>query len=311
MENFLLKMDAFRKIPTELTNPTMHGAYLTMCAYIIMGLLFLMELTSYLSTSVSKTVELDPNYAENMWIDFDVIMHSLPCEYTKIVVRDIVGQSEIEILEQIITKEKLDARTGTFKGEMSQTDSRRGLVDVDPRNPDILLNPDKYRADNEKKTNDNEPTHIHDDNPELESDWISTSDHFHHDSFEKVLTFHDFTMINFYAEWCIHCRRFAPTWIEAEQKADKMHFRDKNRREVNAKLLRVNCVQFGYVVLCVCVCVCVCLGFLKKKREKKWFDICFISYIDKYVQNKEFEHIQQYDYIKKIKHMYNIVVNVQ
>ena len=64
MESFLLKMDAFRKIPTELTNPTMHGAYLTMCAYIIMGLLFLLELTSYLSSSVQKSVELDPHYSE-------------------------------------------------------------------------------------------------------------------------------------------------------------------------------------------------------------------------------------------------------
>merc|ERR1712228_1047980 len=47
-----------------------------------------------------------------------------------------------------------------------------------------------------------------------------------------------------YAEWCIHCRRFAPIWIEAEGKADNMMLRDSNGNEVIAKLLRINCVSF-------------------------------------------------------------------
>ena len=59
-----LKLDAFRKIPMELTNPTMHGAYLTILAYTIMALLFFMEFHAYLSTSATKTVELDSHYAE-------------------------------------------------------------------------------------------------------------------------------------------------------------------------------------------------------------------------------------------------------
>jgi len=82
------------------------------------------------------------------------------------------------------------------------------------------------------------------EHPELEADWITTSDEFKHTDFDAVIKYHDFTFINFYAEWCIHCRRFAPTWIEAESKADAMDFRDKNKNEVVAKLLRINCVSF-------------------------------------------------------------------
>jgi len=52
-------------------------------------------------------------------------------------------------------------------------------------------------------------------------------------------------MINFYAEWCIHCRQFAPTWAEAEKQAESMQFFDKNHNKVVVKLLRVNCVDFG------------------------------------------------------------------
>ena len=61
---YLLKLDAFRKIPTELTNPTLHGATLTMLAYTIMALLFFMEFYAYLSTSAIKTVELDSHWTQ-------------------------------------------------------------------------------------------------------------------------------------------------------------------------------------------------------------------------------------------------------
>ena len=61
---YILKLDAFRKIPTELTNPTLHGAALTMLAYTIMALLFFMELHSFLTTTATKTVELDSHWTQ-------------------------------------------------------------------------------------------------------------------------------------------------------------------------------------------------------------------------------------------------------
>ena len=67
---YILKLDAFRKIPTELTNPTLHGAYLTIMAYTIMALLFFMEFHAYLSTTATKTVELDSHYAQVILITF-------------------------------------------------------------------------------------------------------------------------------------------------------------------------------------------------------------------------------------------------
>jgi len=115
------------------------------------------------------------------------------------------------------TKERTEVRSGKFKG----------------------LHKDSVYKAHHQHTADGEWEH-----PELESDWITTSDQFKHTDFDAVIKYHDFTFINFYAEWCIHCRRFAPTWIEAETKTDSMTFYDKNKNEVIAKLLRINCVTF-------------------------------------------------------------------
>ena len=160
-------------------------------------------------------------------------MHELPCKYTKVVVRDIVGQQELDILDQKITKERTDVRSGNFKGihkEKDLSSSQGGGVGVGGGGG-------------------GEGRHSHNDqgeweHPELESDWVSTSDEFKHGDFDAVIKYHDFTFINFYAEWCIHCRRFAPTWLEAESKTDATTYRDKNGNEVVAKLLRINCVAF-------------------------------------------------------------------
>ncbi len=79
------------------------------------------------------------------------------------------------------------------------------------------------------------------------ANWTRTGsrpDQFKHTDFDSVIRYHDFTFINFYAEWCIHCRRFAPIWIEAEDRADQIRFTDANGYEVVVKLLRINCVQF-------------------------------------------------------------------
>merc|ERR1719230_1278427 len=81
---------------------------------------------------------------------------------------------------------------------------------------------------------------------ELDSDWSSTSDQFHHDDFQSVIDAHDFTFINFYADWCPHCRAFGPTWNAFEDRVNKGEEKmlDADNAEANVKALKVNCVDF-------------------------------------------------------------------
>ncbi|CAE8650532.1 unnamed protein product, partial [Polarella glacialis] len=60
-----------------------------------------------------------------------------------------------------------------------------------------------------------------------------------------AVTFHDFTLVNFFAEWCVHCRKFAPEWnAAAERMSEKMEFDDADGRKSTVKFLKMNCVDF-------------------------------------------------------------------
>jgi len=80
----------------------------------------------------------------------------------------------------------------------------------------------------------------------LDSDWSSSSDHFHHTDFHKVVTFHEFTFVLFYADWCIHCRQFHPVWNKAAERfSEKTPFQDGDGRSTTVKFLKMNCVDFA------------------------------------------------------------------
>jgi thiol-disulfide isomerase/thioredoxin len=60
------------------------------------------------------------------------------------------------------------------------------------------------------------------------------------------VTIHDFTLVEFYADWCIHCRQFHPTWNQASNLiSEKKTFVDGDANEVTVKFLKINCVEFS------------------------------------------------------------------
>merc|ERR1719456_2185179 len=79
----------------------------------------------------------------------------------------------------------------------------------------------------------------------LDSDWVSSSDVFKHQDFHEVVKAHDYMLVNFYADWCSHCRDFHPTWVKmADRISDKMQFQDSDGKMSTVKMLKVNCVVY-------------------------------------------------------------------
>ncbi|CAK0850971.1 unnamed protein product [Prorocentrum cordatum] len=61
-----------------------------------------------------------------------------------------------------------------------------------------------------------------------------------------VIDAHDYTFVNFYADWCPHCRAFGPTWTSFEEKLNSAEepVVDADGMKANVRVLKINCVDF-------------------------------------------------------------------
>eukprot|EP00401_Gymnodinium_catenatum_P027202 CAMPEP_0117467424 /NCGR_PEP_ID=MMETSP0784-20121206/5650_1 /TAXON_ID=39447 /ORGANISM="" /LENGTH=469 /DNA_ID=CAMNT_0005261395 /DNA_START=24 /DNA_END=1433 /DNA_ORIENTATION=- len=219
----LKNLDQFRVISRDLTRNTLTGGIFTAAAYALLALLLIAELGSIWRTSYSTNVEMDASPEDTMQINFDIHMFDLPCKYLKLHVMDKFGEERMQASEAFTYRPV--SRGGQSRGQSYTKEEIRVL-----EQEDVANNVDEV----EKK--------------ELEADWASSDDHFKHNDFGKAVTFHDFTLVNFYAEWCVHCRQFHPKWVEAASKiGDTMKFSDSGGRETNVKFMKINCVDFKKV----------------------------------------------------------------
>lgn len=221
MEKMLANLDQFRVVSKDLTRGGITGGAFTAIAYALLVMLLIAELGAFLRVSYVTDVYMDENDEKLMPLNFDITLFDLPCKYLKIAVFDKFGDEKINAKQQF-NYQPLD-HTGEFSGKAYTSDEVQLLE----------------AADAEGDTSD-------EDKKELDSDWSSTSDHFKHQDFHKAVTFHDYTLVNFYADWCIHCRQFYPQWTDISSKlSEKTTFTDAEGRKLTVKFMRINCVDFG------------------------------------------------------------------
>ena len=97
----LKMMDFFRKIPADLTETTITGAALSVAACIFMGVLFIVELYAFLSTTVETGVMLDTNSDTLLRINFNVTMLDLQCDYAAVDVVDVLGTNSMNVTKNV------------------------------------------------------------------------------------------------------------------------------------------------------------------------------------------------------------------
>jgi len=138
------------------------------------------------------------NEDNNLQINFDVEVHDLECRNLKVLVFDMFGEEPINRISNDFTYRPIDKK-GNFAG-------------ASYRNTDDDLHGNRHLKEQEEKIIKETGK------AEIDADWSSSHDGFKHQSFEKVVQAHDFTLINFFAEWCSHCRNFHPTWTQIAKK---------------------------------------------------------------------------------------------
>ena len=228
----LTSSHAARWLPRDVVEASQIGGAWTLIAYVIMLVVFLLELASFMSPGYTTMMALDKTGSGLLQINFDVDVHDIECRNLQVVVYSQNGKERLDVLGEEFWLRSIDAAGKTFG---------------------VWIKPQEYQwQEPEEDGHDKAMQKVRQEDgaEEIDADWSSSHDGFKHKSFEHVIQGHDFTFINFFAGWCSHCQKFAPEWDQIAEKvhgkgdAPGMKFRDKDGIERPIRLIKLNCVDF-------------------------------------------------------------------
>ncbi|CEM24367.1 unnamed protein product [Vitrella brassicaformis CCMP3155] len=91
-------LDLYRKVPRDLSEPTLSGAFVSLVSATLMTWLFVSELMAYLKIRVHSEMYIDHRRDDDrLQINLDVSIHRLPCEILSLDAQDVMGSHEVDI----------------------------------------------------------------------------------------------------------------------------------------------------------------------------------------------------------------------
>lgn len=172
-------------------------------------LVFLFELWTYLAGEVETAVMLDTNNEALLQINFKVTAIRLPCEFTNVDVWDYLGNTRLDLTKDIHKTMVSGPRGEKILGAYSDG-NRHSAGD----------SPDEVRAQIGLQESEEIDAH----------------------NFDAKLEANHWSFVDFFAPWCIHCVRLAPTW---EAFAKTVHDKD-----IRVKVFKVDCTKKANDFLC-------------------------------------------------------------
>lgn len=229
----MLASKAARWLPDDFVVTTQTGGAFTLASYALMLILFVSELASFMSVQYTTLLMLDRRDGDTLQINFDVDLFDIECRNLRVSVFAQASEESVSTWSQDFWLRPVDAK-GRVYGMATKPQERT------PYEEEGETAHKKAMAKLVKE----------DGKQELDSDWASSHDGFHHSSFDHVIGAHDFTMINFFAGWCSHCQKFAPLWDRIAQRvngndtAPAQEFKDRDDQTRTVRLIKMNCVDF-------------------------------------------------------------------
>ena len=154
---------------------------------------------------------------ETLRANFNVTLHQVPCEYLSVDVADMTGMNRHNISKDIL-KWRLDSQQRV----------------IDAANPEVARTNREHMAE-AKKALGAMPFDL-DAEGDYEPPDTNLSQALTAETFEGFLKQHELSVVNFFAPWCIWCRRFEPVYLKTASEVPDLHFHG------HARLAQVDCV---------------------------------------------------------------------
>jgi len=115
------RFDLYRKVPRDLTEPTVSGAVVSCCTVTLAIYLFLSELAVFMKHNWESEMFIDESKTEEkLQINLNVTLASMPCELLSFDAQDVMGSHEVDAHGHLF-KERL-----TSKGDVIGTEEIKG-----------------------------------------------------------------------------------------------------------------------------------------------------------------------------------------
>jgi len=213
----LHKIDVFKKVDPELLRGTNLGAVVSVLGIAIILGLFFFEVSDFLTNDFVSTVVMDPRITDTgdeLRINFNITLERLACPYVSLELHNSLGTHRTNITRNIIKmKVKTKGDVSHVVGVMSADEPKRILIDENAVVPDM---------------------------PNSRPDVLTP------DNFESYIARHDVVIVDFFAPWCVWCKRLHPVW-EATAHDFASEFGSEGRR---VGVAWVDCTDDKQVALC-------------------------------------------------------------
>jgi len=94
------RFDIYRKVPKDLTQPTLTGALISVTCCLSIFVLIVSELNRYLATDLVSTVYVDnPNPESRIPVTLTIELPRLKCEYVGLDIQDDMGRHEVGFVD--------------------------------------------------------------------------------------------------------------------------------------------------------------------------------------------------------------------
>ncbi|CAB9503351.1 disulfide-isomerase 5-4 [Seminavis robusta] len=230
---WVANLDMYKKVPGDLMEGTAQGSVFSIMVLVVIGTLIYLETKDYMTIQVVEELALDTHQLhrqkslfggnkfqsvgtstaipQKLQVKFNITMMDLKCDFATIDVVSVLGA------QQNVTK-NLQKWMVSAEGVQERYTQERNL-----RQHDL----------GEVQLHDKTVTKTLEELHQNGEDAVPLTE----ETLEQALKDSPFVFVDYFANWCSHCRLFAPTWERlAELMVDaKWHHHERVKEEIEIK----------------------------------------------------------------------------